>query len=218
MALAKLETLEKIVTSGIVAVVRTENADQACRIADACAAGGIVAIEITFTVPGAAEVIEALARRNQSNDMLIGAGTVLGAETADKAITAGARFVVSPCLRPEVARFCNHQQIPHIPGAGTVTEIVEAMESGAEIIKIFPGEILGPKFVRAVKGPLPNASLMPTGGVSLENVVEWLHAGCVAVGVGGSLTASAKHGDFAGITAQAKQFVTKVREARESHK
>lgn len=218
MALQKLETLEQIVTSGVVAVVRAENSDQACRIADACAEGGIIAIEITFTVPGAAEVIGALTKRNQSNDVLIGAGTVLDAETADKAIASGARFVVSPCLRPGVARFCNDRQIPHMPGAGTVTEIVEAMESGAEIIKIFPGEILGPKFVKAVKGPLPNASLMPTGGVSLENVAEWIHAGCVAVGVGGSLTASAKHGDFAAITAQAKQFVARVREARANHK
>ena len=201
----------------MVAVVRAENEEQACRIADACAEGGIIAIEITFTVPGAVEVIETLTRRDHDGEMLVGAGTVLDAETADKAIAAGARFVVSPCLRPEVARFCNDRQIPHMPGAGTVTEIVEAMESGAEIIKIFPGEILGPKFVKAVKGPLPNASLMPTGGVTLENVAEWIHAGCVAVGVGGSLTASAKHGDFAAITAQAKQFVSKVREARAIH-
>src|SRR5579872_1212393 len=212
----KLETLEKIATSGVVAVVRAENSDQACRIADACAAGGITAIEITFTVPGAADAIRALATRDTSGHMLIGAGTVLDAETAEKAIASGARFIVSPCLRPEVARFCNDRQIPHMPGAGTVTEIVEAMESGAEIIKIFPGEILGPRFVKAVKGPLPNASLMPTGGVSLENVAEWIHAGCVAVGVGGSLTARAKHGDFAAITGQAKQFVARVREARAS--
>ncbi|MGA2697408.1 MAG: bifunctional 2-keto-4-hydroxyglutarate aldolase/2-keto-3-deoxy-6-phosphogluconate aldolase [Terriglobales bacterium] len=218
MALAKLETLEKIVTSGVVAVVRAESPDEACRIADACAEGGIIAIEITFTVPGAVSVIETLARRDLSGKMLIGAGTVLDVETADKAITAGARFVVSPCLRPEVARFCNDRQVPHLPGAGTATEIVEAMESGAEIVKIFPGEILGPKFVKAVKGPLPDASLMPTGGVTLENVTEWIHAGCVAVGVGGSLTVSAKRGDFATIVAQAKQFVAKVREARASHK
>ncbi len=217
MALEKLKTLEKITSAGVVAVVRAENEEQACRIADACAEGGIIAIEITFTVPGAVEVIETLTRRDHDGEMLVGAGTVLDAETADKAIAAGARFVVSPCLRPEVARFCNDRQIPHMPGAGTVTEIVEAMESGAEIIKIFPGEILGPKFVKAVKGPLPNASLMPTGGVTLENVAEWIHAGCVAVGVGGSLTASAKHGDFAAITAQAKQFVSKVREARAIH-
>lgn len=218
MALEKLKTLEKITSAGVVAVVRAESVEQACRIADACAEGGISAIEITFTVPGAVDVIRVLTGRNTNDDMLIGAGTVLDAETADKAITAGARFVVSPCLRTEVARFCNHQQIPHMPGAGTVTEIVEAMESGAEIIKIFPGEILGPKFVKAVKGPLPNASLMPTGGVSPDNVAEWIHAGCVAVGVGGSLTATAKQGDFGAIVAQAKQFVARVREARASRK
>jgi len=201
------------VASGLVAVIRAENPDQAARIADACAAGGITALEITFTVPGAAGVIEHLAKKC-SNEILLGAGTVLDPETARIAILAGAQFVVSPALNPETARLCNRYQVPYMPGAATIREVVEAMECGADIMKAFPGEILGPAFVKAVKGPLPQAQLMPTGGVSLENVADWIHAGSVAIGVGGNLTAGAKTGDFTSITRLARQFVEKVKEAR----
>ena len=213
MPIAKIEVLGKITAAGLVAVIRAESPDQASRIAEACANGGVAALEITFTVPGASGVIEHLAR-NFTGQILLGAGTVLDPETARIAILAGAHFVVSPALSRETARLCNRYQVPYMPGAGTVGEIIEAMESGADIVKVFPGEILGPAFVKAVKGPLPQANLMPTGGVSLENVGEWIKAGAVALGVGGKLTAGAKNGDFASVTRIARQFVDKIKEAR----
>jgi 2-dehydro-3-deoxyphosphogluconate aldolase/(4S)-4-hydroxy-2-oxoglutarate aldolase len=213
MSIAKIEVLGKIVASGLVAVIRANNPDQAARIAEACALGGVAAVEITFTVPGATGVIEHLAKRSLGQ-ILLGAGTVLDPETARIAILAGAQFVVGPALDPETARLCNRYQVPYIPGAGTIGEVIAAMECGADIVKVFPGEILGPSFVKAVKGPLPQASLMPTGGVSVENVGDWIKAGSVAVGVGGNLTAGAKTGDFASITQLARQFVEKIKEAR----
>jgi len=213
MPIAKIEVLRKIMASGLVAVIRADNPEQAAHIADACALGGVGALEITFTVPGAAGVIEHLAQKC-SHDILLGAGTVLDPETARIAILAGAQFVVSPALNPETARLCNRYQIPYMPGAATIREVIEAMECGAEIVKVFPGEILGPPFVKAVKGPLPQAHLMPAGGVSLENVGQWINAGCVAIGVGGNLTAGAKTGDYASITKLARQFLEKIKEAR----
>ena len=173
----------------------------------------MAALEITFTVPGAAGAIEHLAKEFSSK-ILLGAGTVLDPKTARIAILAGAHFVVSPALNPETARLCNRYQVPYMPGAGTIREIVECMEYGAEIIKVFPGETLGPAFIKAVKGPLPQAQLMPTGGVSVENVGEWIKAGAVAIGAGGNLTAGAKSGDYASITRMARVFVEKIREAR----
>jgi 2-dehydro-3-deoxyphosphogluconate aldolase/(4S)-4-hydroxy-2-oxoglutarate aldolase len=213
MSIAKLDVLGRIVASGLVAVIRAESTDQASRIAEACALGGVGALEITFTVPGAAAAIEHLAKEF-SGQILVGAGTVLDPETARIAILAGAQFVVSPGLNPETARLCNRYQVPHMPGAGTIREIIEAMECGADIVKVFPGETLGPAFVKAVRGPLPQAALMPTGGVALENVADWIKAGSVAVGAGGNLTAAAKTGDFASITQLARKFVEKIKEAR----
>jgi 2-dehydro-3-deoxyphosphogluconate aldolase/(4S)-4-hydroxy-2-oxoglutarate aldolase len=214
MSMMKLKVLGTIVDSGLVAVVRAESSEQAARIVEACAQGGVAAVEITFTVPGAANVIADLSRRFTGDQILIGAGTVLDPETARAAILSGAQFVVSPSLNPETARLCNRYHVPYMPGAGSVKEVVEAMECGADIVKIFPGETLGPAFVKAVRGPLPHASLMPTGGVSLENVGEWIQAGCVAVGVGGNLTAGAKNGDFQSITELSRQFITRIRQAR----
>ena len=158
-------------------------------------------------------MIEHLAK-NSSSRILLGAGTVLDPETARVAILAGAQFVVSPALNLETARLCNRYQVPYMPGAGTVGEIIAGMECGADIVKVFPGELLGPAFVKAVKGPLPQANLMPTGGVNLENVGEWINAGAVAVGVGGNLSAGARSGDFASITRIARQFVDKIKEVR----
>ncbi|MGO9539270.1 MAG: bifunctional 2-keto-4-hydroxyglutarate aldolase/2-keto-3-deoxy-6-phosphogluconate aldolase [Terriglobales bacterium] len=213
MSLTKTEILGKITASGLVAVIRAENPDQAERIAEACALGGVAALEITLTVPGASGVIQHLAKESAGR-ILVGAGTVLDPETARIAILAGAQFVVSPALNPATARICNRYQVPYMPGAGTVGEVIEALECGADIVKIFPGEILGAAFVKAVKAPLPQAQLMPTGGVNLENVADWISAGSVAVGVGGNLTAGAKTGDFAAITRIALQFAERIKEAR----
>ena len=214
MSILKLKVLGRIVDAGLVAVVRAESSEQAARIAQACVEGGVASVEITFTVPGAAAVIADLVKRYQSGEILVGAGTVLDPETARAAIAAGAQYVVSPSLNVDTARLCNRYQIPYMPGAGTIRDVVEGMECGADIIKVFPGETLGPAFIKAARGPLPQASLMPTGGVGLENVAEWIKAGCVAVGVGGNLTAGAKKGDYQSITDLAKQFIDKIRQAR----
>ncbi|MGH9594847.1 MAG: bifunctional 2-keto-4-hydroxyglutarate aldolase/2-keto-3-deoxy-6-phosphogluconate aldolase [Bryobacteraceae bacterium] len=213
MSTPKLKVLSRIIESGMVAVERAGSPEEAGRIAEACAEGGVAALEVTFTVPGAARVIEALAKR--PGDVAIGAGTVLDPETARVAILAGAQFIVSPSVNPETARVCNRYQIPYLPGAGTVGEVLEAMECGSDIIKVFPGETLGPAFVKAVKAPLPQANLMPTGGVSIDNVAAWIAAGSIAVGVGGSLTAGAKTGDFQAITDLARRFIQAIQQARQ---
>ena len=210
----KLKTLKKITDVGVVAVVRAESAEQAIKIAEACREGGIPAIEITFTVPYADEVIRELSKAYKNGKMIVGAGTVLDSETARIAILAGAQYIVSPCLDEETIKLCNRYQIPVMPGCVTIKEMVTAMELGADIIKVFPGELVGPSYIKAVKGPLPQAPLMPTGGVSLENAAEWIKNGCVAVGVGGSLTAGAKTGDYEAVTEMAKKFVAAVQKAR----
>ena len=210
----KIQILQKVIDSGIVAVVRTETPEKAKKIVEAVKTGGILAIEVTMTVPDALNVIKEVAKYYKDSDVVLGVGSVLDAETARAAILAGAAYVVSPHLNPEVIKLCNRYQIPCMPGAMTVKEVVEAMELGADIIKIFPGEVLGPKVIKAIKAPLPQAPLMPTGGVSLENVQEWIKAGAVAVGVGGYLTKGAITGDYDLVTQTARQFVEKIKAAR----
>jgi len=210
----KQEIISKIKEGGLVAVVRAESSEQAFRITEACIAGGVAAIEITFTVSGAADVIKDLVKKYKSGEIIIGAGTVLDPETARSAILAGAQYIVSPCLNTETVRLCNRYQIACMPGAMTVKEAVDCMEAGADVIKIFPGELFGPSIIKAIKGPLPQAMLMPTGGVGLDNIGDWIKAGAVAVGVGGNLTAGAKTGDYESITTIAKQFIEKIRAAR----
>lgn len=206
--------ISKICDVGLVAVVRAETKDEAKRITEACIAGGVVAVEVTFTVPGAHEIISELAKNYSSDEILLGAGTVLDPETARIAILSGAQYVVSPCLNTETVRLCNRYRIPIMPGAMTIKEVVEGMEAGADIIKVFPGEQFGPGFVKAIKGPLPQAKIMPTGGVSLDNIGEWIKAGCVAVGIGGNLTGGAKTGDYQSITTKGKQYIEAIRAAR----
>ncbi len=210
----KLAVLEKVLQSGIVAIVRTDNADKAKKIVGAISEGGINVIEVTMSVPGAIDVIKELSGFCAQAGITLGVGSVLDPETARAAILAGAEYVVTPCLNPAVIKLCNRYQVPSMPGAMSVREVVEAMEAGADIVKVFPGELLGPQFIKAVHGPIPQAPLMPTGGVASDNVKEWFAAGAVALGVGGSLTAGAKTGDYAAVTAAAKLFVAKIREAR----
>ncbi|AKL94154.1 KHG/KDPG aldolase KdgA [Clostridium aceticum] len=210
----KIETLNRITEAGIVAVVRAETGEIAEKIANACIEGGIPAIEVTFTVPAADKVITALKEKFTKDQLIVGAGTVLDSETARIAILAGAEYIVSPSFDLETAKLCNRYQVPYMPGCMTITEIVKAMEAGADVIKVFPGSVYGPSVIKAIKGPLPQSVLMPTGGVSLDNVGEWIKNGCVAVGVGGELTGGAKTGDYQQITDIAKQFVEKIKEAR----
>ena len=153
--LPKLDILKRLTDAGLVAVVRAETADQATRIADAVLEGGCPGIEVTFTVPGAHRVIEALAARYKPSELILGAGTVLDPETARIAILSGATYVVSPSLNPDTVRLCNRYQVPVMPGAMTIRDVIEAMEAGADIIKLFPGEAFGPGIIKAIKGPLP---------------------------------------------------------------
>ncbi len=210
----KFEILNRIAAAGVVAVVRAESAEIAEKISQACILGGIPAIEITFTVQGAEDVIKALKQKFSPKELIVGAGTVLDSVTARIAILAGAEYIVSPGFNLEVAKLCNRYQVPYLPGCQTLTEIIQAMEAGADIIKLFPGSAYGPSYVKAIKGPLPQVNIMPTGGVSLDNVESWIKNGCVAVGVGGELTAPAKKGDYEGVTKLAQAFIEKVKEAR----
>jgi 2-dehydro-3-deoxyphosphogluconate aldolase / (4S)-4-hydroxy-2-oxoglutarate aldolase len=214
--IAKEEIIQRIKSCGVVAVVRAQDAEQAVRIAEACRVGGIAAIEITFTVPFAHQVIEHLAQAYPGGEILIGAGTVLDPETARIAILSGARFVVSPCLNHETMKLCNRYRVPCMPGAMTVQEAVQCLEAGADLIKVFPGELFGPAILKAMKGPLPQADFMPTGGVDLGNLKDWVKVGASAVGVGGNLTAGAKTGDYASIAIKAREFVERICEARSS--
>ncbi|MFR3817829.1 MAG: bifunctional 2-keto-4-hydroxyglutarate aldolase/2-keto-3-deoxy-6-phosphogluconate aldolase [Fusobacterium varium] len=208
--LKKSKILKKITDIGIVAVVRSETIEEGIRISKACVEGGIPAIEVTYTVPGATEVIKALKEQFTSDELVIGAGTVLDAATARIAILAGSEFIVSPAFDEETAKLCNLYQVPYMPGCMTITEITKAMQYGADIVKLFPGSAFGPSFVKAVKAPLPQANIMPTGGVSLENIDEWFKNGVVAVGAGGKLAS----GSSEDIIATAKAFVEKVKEIR----
>ena len=210
----KEEVISRIRAAGLVAVIRADSTEQAIRITEACLEGGAGSIEITFTIPGAHVVIRELRKRFGDDQCLLGAGSVLDPETARIAILEGASYIVAPCLNEATVRLCNRYRIPCMPGAGSVAEVVACMEAGADIVKVFPGELYGPAFIKGVKGPLPQAEMMPTGGVSLENCAEWIKAGAVAVGVGGQLTGGAKTGDWAKITKTAREFVDAITAAR----
>lgn len=212
--LRKKNDLQRIENTGVIAVIRAESPGQALKTTEAVMKGGIDIIEITLTVPGAIEVIAELNRAYPMQEILLGAGTVLDAETARAVVLAGARFIVSPGFSLEVVKLCNRYQLVSMQGCMTVTEIVTAMEAGTDVIKLFPGDAFGPSVIKAFKGPLPQADFIPTGGVSLDNVGQWIANGCVAVGVGGELTRGAKTGDFDQVTQTARAFVEKVKESR----
>lgn len=211
----RFDQFNRIVNSGIIAVIRAESAEIAIKIADAVRIGGIEAIEITMTVPGAIEVIKEVKRSFSPEEVIIGAGTVLDSETARACILAGAEYIVSPHLNKEVVKVAKRYDKIVVPGAMTIKEVVEGMESGADAIKIFPSSLFGPNIIKAIKDPLPHANLIPTGGVSLENVDQWIEAGSLAVGVGGALTKQAlKNNDFDLLTKIAANFVEKIAETR----
>ncbi len=209
----KQEILKSLTDSLVVAVVRATSTEQAVNISKACIEGGIKAIEVTFTVDYAHEVIKGL-KKEVGNSLLIGAGTVLDSETARVAILNGADFIVSPGFDSDTAKLCNRYQVPYLPGCMTITEMIHAMEAGCDIVKLFPGSLPGPSYVKAVKGPLPQVNIMPTGGVSLANIKDWFKAGVVAVGVGGELTAPAKTGDYKAVAENARTFIKAAKEAK----
>jgi 2-dehydro-3-deoxyphosphogluconate aldolase/(4S)-4-hydroxy-2-oxoglutarate aldolase len=202
-----LQGLEK---NGIVAVLRTDTVDHALAITDALIEGGIKNIELTFTVPNADVAIRKITEKyKDQHDVLIGAGTVLDATTAQIAHISGAKFIVAPTFDKGTAMLCNLYQIPYIPGCMTVNEMKEAMQAGSEIIKLFPSNIIGPAFVKNVKAPLPQLEIMPSGGINIDNMGDWIYVGCKIIGVGGNLLKPAETNDFAGVTKMAKAFVQK---------
>lgn len=210
----RIELVQQMANLGLVAVIRAESKEQGTKVIDAVIKGGIKAIEITMTVPGAVDIIKELSEAYKNEDVIIGAGTVLDPETARACILAGAKFIVAPNLNPEVVVICNRYRIPAMPGVMTVKEAVEALELGVEIIKVFPGNVFGPSIISAFKGPLPQGNFMPSGGVNLSNVKEWIKAGAVAVSTGGDLTKGAKTGDYESVRETAAKFVEEVRKAK----
>lgn len=209
----KIDVVKKIQDIGVVSVIRGKTTEEAIAMADACIAGGVTAIELAFTTPRAHEVIEALSKKYADNaEVIIGAGTVLDAITARIAILSGAQFIVSPAFDLETVKLCNRYRIAVMPGTTTLNGVLAALEAGADVVKIFPGEILGMKAIKAIHGPVPQAPLMPTGGVSVDNAGDWIKAGCVAVGAGGALTGDGK--TAAQITETAKKFIAAVQAAR----
>jgi len=210
----KEEIIKNIGDSGIVAVIRADSEDHALKIAEACVNGGIKTLEITFTIPKANRILEKLSELYSGTGIVLGAGTVMDSETARIAILSGAQFIVSPYFDSQTVRLCNRYRIPCMPGAMTVKEVVESMESGADIIKLFPGEISGLQMLKSIKGPLPQAKLMPTGGVNLENVEKWIKSGAFAVGVGSSLIGGASQSDYESITKKAEKFITIIKNSK----
>lgn len=205
--------IKSILDIGVVAIARAESAQSAEKIVEACIDGGLTAVELTFTVEGAHRLIEQLHTRIKDS-CILGAGTVLDSETARIAILSGASYIVSPHFDVNTALLCNRYAVPYIAGCYTPTEVVRAMEYGVEIIKLFPGNSLSPSAIKAFTAPLPQANIMPTGGVSLSNAREWIEAGAVALGVGGDLVSGAKTGDFVAVKEKAAAYKKIVEEAR----
>lgn len=208
--MSKLDTLNRIHELGIVPVVRGKDEDQAIEYCKGLIEGGINILEVTFTIPNAIEVFKKL-KEELPEDTLIGAGTVTDPITARLAILNGAKFIVSPAFDKDVAMLCNKYQIPYMPGCITPTEILEALSYGVDIIKLFPGSLTGPSYVKAIHGPIPYVNIMPTGGVSLENVEEWFKVGVYAVGAGSNLVKGTKEE----ISQKSKQYLEKIRKARQ---
>lgn len=210
----KSEILNKLENAGVIAVVRGTSHQQGKKSCEALIAGGVKGLEVTFTLPQADQVIADLVAEKQDEQLVIGAGTVLDVTTARLAIMAGAEFIVSPTFDHATAELCNLYQIPYLPGCMTITEIKEAMKAGVDIVKLFPGSAYGPSIVSAFKAPLPQVNIMPTGGVSLENLREWFEVGVVAVGVGGNLLKPAEQEDYAGVTEMAKAYMAELKKVK----
>lgn len=213
----KEQVISKMKEDCLVAVVRAKDKEQGEKVVDAIIAGGINFIEITMTMDkgNPVEFIQMMADKYADNDdVVIGAGTVLDPETARAVILAGANYVVSPGLNVETIKLCNRYRVPMLPGVMSPTEAITALEAGCDVIKVFPGNIVGPGAISSFKGPLPQGEFMPSGGVDVDNVDKWIKAGACAVGTGSSLTKGAKTGDFAAVTAKAQEFVKAVAAAR----
>ena len=216
MSEQRARTVSALERAGVVAVIRLHDPARLRPVVDALIHGGIEALEVTMTVPRAADAIAALAP-SLPDGFLLGAGTVLGGDSALRAIEAGARFIVSPVFRRDVLAASHRLDTAAIPGCFTPTEILDAWEAGADIVKVFPATSLGPAFLKDVRAPLPHLKLMPTGGVSLDNAGDWIRAGAVAVGIGSALVdpRAIEAGAFETIAGNARRVLARVREARQ---
>jgi 2-dehydro-3-deoxyphosphogluconate aldolase/(4S)-4-hydroxy-2-oxoglutarate aldolase len=215
----KREVIQKIVEIGLVPVIRASSEDEAMRVIDAILKGGIPVLEITMTVPGAMKVMETVAER-YSGDALIGAGTVLDAETARMCILSGAKFVISPALNLETIQLCKRYSITVMPGALTPTEVVTAWQAGADFVKVFPCSAMGgASYIKGLKAPLPQIELVPTGGVNLKTAADFIKAGSSALGVGADLVdvEAIRAGEASVVTERARQFLEIVQEARSAN-
>jgi 2-dehydro-3-deoxyphosphogluconate aldolase/(4S)-4-hydroxy-2-oxoglutarate aldolase len=212
---SKAEVTSLLIKPGVIAVVRAKARSQAVPVTEALVAGGVVAVEITMTTPDAIDAIRD-AVKALGPCALIGVGTVLDVETCQKAIEAGAEFVVSPICRPELVKVAQASDRPIMLGAYTPTEAQQVHESGADFVKLFPADNLGPAYIKALRAPLPHLRIVPTGGVDLGNIGEYFKAGCAAVGLGSSLVSAAilERSDWPALTVRAKEFVSKAREAK----
>lgn len=215
--MTKHEVAKQLVEIGIVPVLRASSAKQARQVAEAVYAGGIPVVEITMTVPGAIELIAQLSK-SMGPEILVGAGTVLDSETAQRCLDAGAQFLVSPGFDLETVRLANRVGKLIIAGALTPTEVVNAWKAGSDFVKIFPcASVGGAKYIKALKGPLPNIPMIPTGGVNLDSAAEFIEAGAAALGIGGELVSAAalQSGNNDEIAETARKFVRIVRQTRE---
>ncbi len=215
--MSRIEDLNRVLKSGIVAILRSPSSDQLVNVARALLDGGVDVIEVTFTVPGALEILAAV-KKDLGNRVLLGAGTVLDPETARAALLAGAEFIVSPAVNLDVIRLCHRYDKVVMPGAFTPTEILAAWEAGADVVKVFPSDCVGPGYLKALRGPFPQIRLMPTGGVNLQTLPAFIEAGACAVGVGGSLAEqqAIREGNFGRLRDLAAQYVRVLSIARGS--
>lgn len=200
--------LNKLKEEKVVAVLRASSVEEGMEYVDAIYAGGMKALELTYSIPNVCELIKQVLVKYP--DALVGIGSVLTVDQAEQALAAGATYIVSPGYVESVQEYCNQVGAIYMPGAMTVSEIIRSIEKGNEIAKVFPGDVLGTSFIKGVKAPIPHAQLMVTGGVDINNVKDWFTAGVTMVGVGSSLTAPGKSGDFAGVTDLAKRFKAEV--------
>ena len=193
----KINTLRALKECGVVAVVRGNSKEVGVEISKACVKGGVKALEVTYTNKFANDIIKELSEIYEGqDDVVIGAGTVLDAETARAAMLAGAKYIVSPAFDLETAKICNRYKVPYLPGIMTINEIIAAHEAGVDFVKLFPGSAFGQGYVKAIKGPLPYANIMVTGGVNIDNLDSWIKAGVDAVGIGGELNKLGEEGKF----------------------
>jgi 2-dehydro-3-deoxyphosphogluconate aldolase/(4S)-4-hydroxy-2-oxoglutarate aldolase len=213
----KFEQMEKIENSGIVAIIRTDTNQDLLQVVDAIHSGGIDVIEITMTTPGALDTVGSMTKRYGSN-LLVGAGSVLDTETARLAILSGADFIVSPITKPDVIELCNRYGKVVMPGAFTPTEILRAWELGADYVKVFPADIAGASYIKAVKAPLPQVSIIPTGGIGLNNAAEFITSGSAALGVGSTLVnkQTITEKQFKKLTEISQKLVVAVKKAKET--